>query len=231
MVKLEEAVIARLESHGERFEILVEPDLAMKLKKGEAVDFEELLATDTVYKDASKGEEASPEHVNKVFGSTEIKEVATKIIREGEVQLTTEQRKAMLERKRKEVVNLIARNAVNPQNNTPHPPQRIETAMEEAKVSVDPLKSAKEQVPVIVKALKPLIPISMEQLSLAVMVPAQYGGKASSILHRYNLKKEEWQNDGSLVAVIEIPAGMKQDLLNELNAVTHGELQTKILDK
>lgn len=231
MVKLEEAVIARLESHGERFEILVDPDLAMKLKKGGEVDFEEMLATDTVYKDSAKGEEASPETVNKVFGTTEIKAVATKIIRDGEVQLTTEQRREMLEKKRKEIIDFISKNAVNPQNNTPHPPQRIETAMEEAKVSVDPLKSAKEQVPDIVKALKPLIPISMEQLSLAVMIPAQYSGKASSILHRYNLKKEEWQNDGSLVAVIEIPAGMKQDLLNELNAVTHGELQTKILEK
>jgi ribosome maturation protein SDO1 len=157
--------------------------------------------------------------------------VVSKIIKDGEVQLTTEQRREMLEKKRKEVIDFISKNAVNPQNNTPHPPQRIENAMEEAKVSIDPLKSAKEQVPGIVKALKPLIPISMEQLSLAIRIPAEHSGKASSILHRYNLKKEEWQNDGSLVAVIEIPAGMKQELLNELNAVTHGELQTKILEK
>jgi ribosome maturation protein SDO1 len=231
MVKLEEAVIARLESHGERFEILVDPDLAMKLKKGEEVDFEELLAADTVFKDSAKGEEASPETINKVFGTTELKAVVSKIIKDGEVQLTTEQRREMLEKKRKEVIDFISKNAVNPQNNTPHPPQRIENAMEEAKVSIDPLKSAKEQVPGIVKALKPLIPISMEQLSLAIRIPAEHSGKASSILHRYNLKKEEWQNDGSLVAVIEIPAGMKQELLNELNAVTHGELQTKILEK
>lgn len=231
MVKLEDAVIARFEFQGEKFELLVDPDLALKLKKGETVSFNELLAIDRVFKDAKKGEEVSPEALNKAFGTNDIERIARKIILEGEVQLTTEQRRKLLEQRRKEVVALIAKNAVNPQTNAPHPPQRIETAMEEAKIHVDALKPASEQAPAVIKEIKKLIPISLEKLNIAVKIPAQFSGKASAVLHRFDLKKEEWQSDGSLIAVVEVAAGLKQELLNELNSLTHGEMQSKILEK
>lgn len=229
MVKLEEAVIARFEHSGEKFEILVDPELALKLRKGVSVSMNELLAVNTVFKDAKKGTEVSPDALNNAFSTVDVEEIAKKIIEDGELQLTTEQRKKMLEQKRKEIIDFISRNAVNPQTNTPHPPVRIENAMNEAKINIDPFKSTKEQVDSIVKEIKKLIPISMERLQLAVKIPAEFSGKAVGVLHKYDLKKEDWQRDGSIIAVVDIPAGMKQDLLNDLNQVTHGEMETKIL--
>jgi len=229
MVKLEEAVIARLDSHGEKFELLVDPDLALALKKGENVNFDDLLAIDTVFKDSAKGEEQSPAALNKVFGTTEVQKIAAKIIKEGEVQLTTEQRKEMKEARRKEVIALIVKNALNPQTNAPHPPQRIETAMEEAKINIDPIKSAEEQVPKIIEQLRKLIPISTEKLRIAVKIPSEFSGKGTAVLHKFPLQKEEWQKDGSIIAIVEIPAGLKNELFNELNHLTHGSVETKIL--
>ncbi len=231
MVKLEEAVIARLEKEGEKFEVLVDPDLAMELKKGEKVDFNELLASDEIFRDSRKGEEASEEKLKNFFGTAEVNEVAEKIVKEGRVQLTTEQRKEMLKKRRTEVISLIARNALNPQTNSPHPRQRIENALEEAKVQIDPAKPASEQVKEILNEIKKLIPISFEKLRVAVKVPAQFAGRASPILHNYELKQEEWQKDGSLVVVLELPAGLKADLFNELNHLTHGEVETKIIEQ
>ena len=80
MVSLDEAVIARYSSHGEKFEILVDPYLAAKLKEGQDVDFDELLAVEVVFKDAHKGEKAPEELLSKVFGTTDVKEIAKKII-------------------------------------------------------------------------------------------------------------------------------------------------------
>jgi ribosome maturation protein SDO1 len=231
MVKLEQAVIARLEAHGEKFEILVDPDLALKVRKGETVNYNELLAIDRVFKDAKKGEEVSEEALQKVFGTTEIEPVAKKIILEGEVQLTTEQRRKMVVKRRKEVIDFIARNAFNPQTNAPHPPQRIETALEELKVHIDAMKPAREQAGPIIKEMKKMLPISMEKISLAFKIPAQYSGKASAVLHRYGVKKEDWLSDGSLVAVVDIAAGAKQELIAELNHITHGDMQSKIMEK
>lgn len=231
MVKLEDAVIARLEKSGERFEILVDPSLAMKLKKGEQVDFNNLMAVETVFKDAHKGTEQSPDALNKAFATAKIEEVAKKIILQGEVQLTTEQRKELKEKKFREIIALIARNAMNPQTNAPHPAQRIENAVNEAGIHVDPMKPAEEQLEKIVKELKRIIPISFEKIRLAVKVPAQYSGKAYAVLKSYSVQKEEWQNDGSLIVLLEIPAGVKIELLNELNHITHGDVETKILEK
>ncbi|MBI4053454.1 MAG: ribosome assembly factor SBDS [Candidatus Diapherotrites archaeon] len=231
MVKLEEAVIARLETHGEKFEVLVDPDLAMDLKKGRQPNLNEMLALDKIFKDARKGEEASENKLKEVFGTTEIGPIVKKIILQGNVQLTTDQRKRMKEERHREIVQLIARNALNPQTNSPHPPQRIENALAEAKINVDPARTAEDQMQEILKEIRKLIPISFEKMQVAVKVPATFAGKVSAFLHNHDLKKEEWRNDGSLIALLEIPAGMKAELFSELNHLTHGEIETKILEK
>ncbi|HIH10034.1 MAG TPA: ribosome assembly factor SBDS [Candidatus Diapherotrites archaeon] len=230
MVRTEDAVIARFEHSGEKFEILVDPHLAMDLKQGRAVDFGDLMLIDTIFKDANKGEEKSEESLRKVFGTTDKKAIATRIITEGEIQLTTAQRKEIAERKRREIVTFISRNAMNPQTGAPHPVQRIETALEEIRFSVDISRPVRDQINEAIKSLKRLLPISLDKLNIAVRIPAQFAGKVSVVLHKYDLKKEEWQNDGSLVALLEVPAGVKQDLFNELNHLTHGEVESKILD-
>lgn len=231
MVRTEDAVIARYEHSGEKFEILVDPNLAMDMKHGKEVDFGDLMLIDTVFKDAGKGEEKSEQSLNAVFGTTDVQKIVKKIIEEGEIQLTTAQRKEITERKRREIVAFISRNAMNPQTNAPHPAQRIENALAEIKFSVDINKPVKEQVAVVMKELKKLLPITMDKLTVAVKIPAQFSGKASVIVHKYDIQKEEWQNDGSLVVVLEIPASVKQDLFNELNHLTHGDIESKIIEK
>jgi ribosome maturation protein SDO1 len=43
--------------------------------------------------------------------------------------------------------------------------------------------------------------------------------------------KEEWGRDGSWMFVIEIPAGLQDDLFSKLNSATKGNVETKIMDK
>ncbi|MBU0636177.1 ribosome assembly factor SBDS [Candidatus Micrarchaeota archaeon] len=230
MVKVEDAVIARFEHSGHKFEVLVDPDLAVELRKGKIVSFNDLVALDSVFKDAKKGETQSETMIQKVFGTTEFEKVVKHIILKGQVQLTTDQRRRMLEEKRKELASFIAQNAINPQTKTPHPLTRIEIALEEAKFNVDVFKSIEEQVPLALNVIKPLLPISLEKLKIAVKVPASFSGKANVILHKFGIKKEEWQKDGSLVAVLELPSGLKQELFEELNKMAHGQIETKILE-
>ncbi len=230
MVKIDEAVIAKLEKNGHKFEVLVDPNLAMDLKHGKAVDFEDLLADDKIFKDSKKGDEQSPEFLKEIFDTDNINEITTKIILKGEIQLTTEQRKNFSEKKKSEIIYIISRDAINPQTKTPHPPQRIENAMEQAKIHIDPFKSSEEQVNVIINAIKRILPISMEKVDFAVKIPPQYSGQASSIIHKFEIKKEQWLNDGSLAAEFKLPIGLKQDLINDLNSVTHGDLIVKIIE-
>ena len=58
MIPLDQAVVARLESYGERFEVLVDPDQAMRIRQGEDVELEEAVAADYVFSNAAHAERA-----------------------------------------------------------------------------------------------------------------------------------------------------------------------------
>lgn len=232
MISIDDAVIARLDSHGQHFEVLVHPERSLDVKKGKEVELDELIAANEVFEDADKGKRVSEEDLNKVFGTNDLKEIVYKIIRDGDVQLTTEQRRKMRENKRKEIASTIARRAMNPQTGKPHPPKRIENAMDEAGVHVDAMKDVEEQVPDILDELKPILPISVEELTLAIKVPPEYAGKASGQLRDIGkVMGEEWRNDGSWVAKIKMPAGLQDKFYKKVNSLTKGEAETKKLDR
>ncbi len=230
MVSLDDAVIARLESHGSRFEILVDPDLALEFKNGKEIEISDILAADGIFKDSKKGDRISEAYVYDVLGVQSVADAAKIILKKGELQLTTQQRRKILLDRKKQVISIISKNAINPQTGLPHPPSRIERAMEEAGVHIDLLKSAEEQVPKVVKSLRPLLPLKFEEKEVAVKVPPQFAGKAmSSVRLLGDIKREEWQSDGSWIGVIKLPAGMVDELFEKLNEITHGEIETKIL--
>jgi ribosome maturation protein SDO1 len=230
MVDLDEAIVARFESHGESFEILIDPAVVQKMKDGKEVDLIDHMVIDTIFKNAKKGTRAPEDKIKQVFGTEDPTEVAKVIILKGEVQLTTEQRKIMQENKRKRIVEYIARNAMNPQTGAPHPPARIETAMEEARCHIDPFKSVEAQVPAIMDALRPLIPIRFDKVRIAVRVSGEnYGRCYEDFKHFGKVVKEEWQKDGSWIGVVEMPAGLQNEFAERLNNRTHGGAETKVL--
>lgn len=230
MVKLEDAVIARLSSHGTTFEVLVDPELAMAIRAGESADIRNALAVDKVFKDAKKGDAASEELIRKVFGTLDVFKAAEEIIRRGEVQVTTEQRRKMREQRLRQVVSLIARRAINPQTNLPHPPARIESAIAEAKVHVDEFKSAEVQLPKIVKELLPILPLKFESRRIAIRIPAPHVGRTQRVVREFGMIKEErWLGDGAWAVVVEIPAGIQSEFFDKLNNLTKGEAETKVL--
>ncbi len=225
-----EYVIARIEKAGEKFEVLVKPDAVQRIRDGAEVDLLGQLAIDEIFRDAHKGSKASEEKMTEFFGTTEPLAVAKQIIERGEIQLTTEQRRQMLEAKRKQIVQYIAANAINPQTGAPHPPQRIENAMEEAKVHVDPFKGIEEQVKEVLNALRPLIPIRFEKVRIAVKLSAEDSAKSYGDIKSFGtIVKEEWSPSGAWIGVVEMPAGMQTDFLEKLNAKTKGNVETRIL--
>ncbi|MGB2582298.1 MAG: ribosome assembly factor SBDS [Thermoplasmata archaeon] len=230
MVDLDEAIVARYESHGESFEILIDPKVVQKMRDGKEVDLIEYMVIDTVFKNAKKGTRAAEGKMKEMFGTTDPLEVAKTIILKGEVQLTTEQRRLMQENKRKRIVEYIAQHAMNPQTGGPHPPARIETAMEETRVKIDPFKTVEAQVPAIMDALRPLIPIRFDKVRMAVRVSGENYGRCYDDFKSFGrVVREEWQNDGSWIGVIEMPAGMQTDFLERMNSRTQGEADTRIL--
>ena len=225
-----EFVIARIEKAGEKFEVVVKPDAVQKIRDGKDINVLDNLAIDEIFRDAHKGSKASEEKMHEFFGTTEPVEVARQIIKKGEIQLTTDQRREMQEAKRKQIVAYIAANAINPQTGTPHPPQRIENAMAEAKVHVDPFKPLEEQVKEVLDALRPLIPIRFEKARIAVKLTAEDSAKCYGDIKAFGtIVREEWQSSGAWIGVVEMPAGMQTEFIERLNAKTKGNVEAKVL--
>jgi ribosome maturation protein SDO1 len=232
VISLEKAVIARLIKSGVKFEILVDPEKSIELKSGKDISLDDLLASEEIFEDSKKGLRASSENLNKAFGTNDLNIIVKTIIKEGEVQITTEQRKKMLEEKTKAIVNIISKRGVNPQTNLPHPPDRILRAMEQAKVRVDLEKRVEEQIDNVLKGIQTIIPIKFEKIQIAIKVPPSFAGKAPSIIRSFgSLIKEQWGSDGSYISLIEIPAGIQQEVYDRLNNLTHGQIEVKVVKK
>jgi len=229
MVTVEEAVIARLKTQGANFEILVDCHKAIAFKNG-AGNIKEILATPKIFSDSKKGMLASETQMQQIFKTSDPEKVAEIIIKKGEIQLTSEYRKKLREQKKKQIIDYIHRNGVDPRTHAPHPPSRIEAAIEEARIHIDEYKPVDRQVSEILKKLTAILPIKFEVKEIAVKISSQYAGKAFSLLSSFGkILKQEWQKDGSLVAVIEMPGGLEEDFHNKINSLTHGNAETKLL--
>lgn len=230
MVSLENAVIARLHKGADRFEVLVDPHETEHIIEGKTENILSVLAIDAVFSDSKKGTHAPIESLQKHFNTTDISIIAKEIILKGEIQLTTEQRREMQETKKKRIVDLIVKNAMDPTTKMPHPRTRIELALEEAKVHIDPFKSVNQQMKTILEHLRPLLPISMEHTRISVKIPPEHDGKAYGAVRSFGtLEREEWQSDGTWIGIVKLPAGMQTDFYDRLNTLTKGNVETRIL--
>lgn len=231
MTTVDEANVIKLKTHGQNFEILADSSKALSLKSGAGVDIRDVLAVQKIFTDAKKGMEASPNALSSIFRTDDPLEVAKLIIQKGEIPLTAEYKQGLREQKKKQIINIIHRNAVDPKTHAPHPPQRIEAALEEAKFHFDEVKDVNKQVEEALKAIRPILPIKFEIKEIAAKIPPEFAAKSYSILNSFGKKiREDWQTDGSLVVVLEMPGGLEEDFHNKLNALCHGNVETKILN-
>jgi ribosome maturation protein SDO1 len=225
-----DVTVVKYSFEGEKFEILVKPDPALDYKLGRKKDISSVLVSDDIYTDSSKGTKPSTEKLLKAFKTEDTTEIAQKILQKGDLNLTTDQRRKMVEEKKKQLVEFISKTYVDPRTHLPHPPLRIEQAMKDARVSVDPQKSSDEQVKDIVEKLRSIIPLKSENLSLEITIPAQFASQSYAVLKSVgSLKKEEWQNNGSLKAILEIPAAARPNVIDRLGSITKGSATVEVM--
>jgi ribosome maturation protein SDO1 len=230
MINVDEASVVKLKTHGQNFEILVDCDAAIALKNGQQIDITSVLAVQKVFSDSKKGLEAPENSMKQVFKTADPLEVAKIIIQKGNLPLTTEYKEKLRETKKRQIINMIHRNAVDPKTHLPHPATRIENALEEAKFHVDEFKDTQKQIEEALKSIRPILPIKFEVKELAVKIPADYAAKSYPIIAKFGKKiREEWQTDGSYVAVVEMPGGLEEDFHTQINALCHGSVETKLL--
>ena len=229
MPREDKSVVARLTIKGEHFEVLVDPDQAQSVRSGKQVNPKDLLISEVIYKDGRKGLKASGESGRKNFGPAEPMPVAEAIIRRGELQLTTDQRRELVENKRKQIIAFIARNCVDPKSGIPHPPLRIENAMEGIRYNIDPFKSVEEQAQEVIKLLRIALPLKVSQVRVSIKVSKESAGRVSAAATKMGtVTKSLWLADGSWQGEAVIPAGIQQSFIDKLNELSRGNVEVNI---
>jgi ribosome maturation protein SDO1 len=203
--------IVRLSAGNEKFEILVKPDPALEYKLGKKIDISNIMISDEIYSDANKGTRISTEKLIKHFKTTDQLEIAKQIMAKGDLNMNTDQRRKMIEEKKKQIVQYINKNFVDPKTHMPHPISRINAVLDESRVSIDPFKRLEDQIKNIIDPLRKILPLKSEISELTVTVPAQFSG--------------QWLSDGSLQVVLNINAGMKSSFLDRIGTATKGSAQ------
>ncbi|MFH1174352.1 MAG: ribosome assembly factor SBDS [archaeon] len=222
--------LAKVKKNGFNFEIVINPDEAMGFRAGKRADVRDAIRSEHIFKDASRGELANEHELEQAFGSRDALVVAAFLIKNGIIQLTDEHRSMLREEKRKKILSIIHTNAIDPKTKLPHPIARLENAFEEAKVRIDEHKSAEDQVQDIVRAIQIILPIKFAIAELQIHLSANVASKQHNVIKKYGtIVSESWLKDGSWLGKVELPAGLKLDLIDYLNGATHGGADIKVL--
>jgi ribosome maturation protein SDO1 len=222
------STIIKLILGNDKFELLVKPDQALEYKLGKRSDLSSVLISDEIYSDANKGSRVSSDKLNKHFKTTNTNEIINQILSRGELNLTTDQRRKMVEEKRKQIIQYINKNYVDPKTKLPHPIQRIENALENVRVVIDPFKKAEDQIKTVVDSLRKILPLASEMLQLNIIIPRSFASNSINFIKSSgSLISEQWLSDGSLKVKIEINAGIRGNFLDRLGSLTKGSAQVK----
>lgn len=212
--------VAKIKVNNKSFEILVDLELALKLRKGDNVSIQTVLLANDIFLNSKEGSKPSNADLTAAFGTADVFAVADRIVKKGDIQLPKDYRDEQQDNKRKQVADWIVRHAVDARSGRPFTPQAIENALTQAGVNITNLP-VDQQILGITESLKSILPIKIETKKLAITIPVIYTGKVYGIVNQYK-EREDWLSDGSLKVIVNLPVGLQMEFYDKLNAITHG---------
>jgi len=134
----------------------------------------------------------------------------------------------LLKKKRAEIVNYIHKYYTDPRTKTPHPVVRIDAALDELKIRVDPDIPTEKQIQDIIKRMPEVMPIKKEEIEATVTIPNKHLGVASGLVSKNATVRREKYDDNNCIMDITLVPGDYDALLSDLNRVTKGEFNFEV---
>jgi ribosome maturation protein SDO1 len=209
-VKLTNVAVVRLKKGGKRFEIACYKNKVADYKNKTTKDLDEVLQSRHIFLNVSKGQTAKDADLISGFGTKDVEKIILEILKNGEVQVGSEERDAHNSSLFREVATLVCERVVNPKTRSPYPIPMIEQAMREiVAFSPNSAKNAKQQALEVIKILEKnceRFPIARAQMRLCVgSLPDSQDSKELllSELRPLVVLCEPTDQDSSLMILIE----------------------------
>eukprot|EP00550_Attheya_septentrionalis_P005262 CAMPEP_0198290038 /NCGR_PEP_ID=MMETSP1449-20131203/8034_1 /TAXON_ID=420275 /ORGANISM="Attheya septentrionalis, Strain CCMP2084" /LENGTH=411 /DNA_ID=CAMNT_0043988465 /DNA_START=165 /DNA_END=1397 /DNA_ORIENTATION=+ len=173
-VRLTNVAVVRINRQGKRFEVACYRNKIVNYRQGLETDLSEVLQTDRVFTNVSRGQFANGADLKKAFGDDLSEEDMCRVILDkGQIQVSDLERSAALEQTIREIVDMICQKCISQKTQRPFTPHQIRQAMKDAEFRVNPTRSIKQQFLDVVKLLqeKKVVDIERAKMKLAIVIP------------------------------------------------------------
>eukprot|EP00002_Diphylleia_rotans_P029937 TRINITY_DN6122_c0_g1_i1.p1 TRINITY_DN6122_c0_g1~~TRINITY_DN6122_c0_g1_i1.p1 ORF type:complete len:253 (+),score=68.37 TRINITY_DN6122_c0_g1_i1:54-812(+) len=195
-IRLTNVAVVRLKKGGQRFELACYPNKVTSWRQKIEKDLDEVIQTQTVFTNVSKGVVANREELTKAFGTDDVPKICLMILEKGELQVSQKERQHQAEITLKDIATIVADKCINPQTNRPLTVTLVEKAMKDIHYSAHPTKSAKQQALEVIRQLRQsnTIPIARAQMRLRIVMPNKDGKRLKEKLLQEiaSVESEDW---------------------------------------
>lgn len=228
-IRLTNVAVVRMKKGGKRFEIACYKNKVMSWRAGAEKDLDEVLQTNTVFVNVSKGQVAKKDDLSNAFGTDDLTEICRQILSKGELQVSDKERQSQLEQMFRDIATIVAEKCVNPETKRPYTVSLIERAMKDIHFSVKANKSTKQQALEVIKQLKESIQIQRAHMRLRLVLPAKDGKRLKEKLRTLIKTVENEEFDEQLEMVCLIDPGCFRDIDELIRCETKGKGTLEVL--
>lgn len=214
--RLTNVAVVRLKKHGIRFEIACYKNKVLSWRSGVEKDLDEVLQSQTVYSNVSKGVLAKSKDLVKAFGTDDQAKICLEILEKGELQVAGKERDSQLSSQFRDVATIVMQKTVNPETQRPYTISMIERLMHEIHFAVDPNSSSKKQALEVIRELQKHYPIKRSPMRLRLTVPEQNFLDLMEKLNGWNVNVVSRDEAGSQISII---CEMDPSLFRDCDAV------------
>ncbi|KAL0236511.1 hypothetical protein GEMRC1_003093 [Eukaryota sp. GEM-RC1] len=173
-IKLTNVAVVRLKKGGKRFEIACYRNKVLSWRSGVETDIDEVLQTDSVFLNVSKGVLAPERDLQRIFGTDDREKICRIILEKGELQVSDRERQLQHSNLYNQIASLVSQRAVSSETKLPVSISTVETLMKQVHFSVKPSQSAKKQALEVFSLFKQEnIPIERARMRVRITIPEQ----------------------------------------------------------
>jgi ribosome maturation protein SDO1 len=227
MVNVDEAFQVRYKHAGENFEVLVDFNKLNEFKsKPLEVPISDVLADDKIFRDQKKGDLASDTHLNSIFPNKSHEEIITEILIKGECQIPTAYLNELRETKKKQIINYIAENAMNPQTKSKYTSSMIDSEINKLNYNFHPDVDYMKQADEVLTILKKVMPIAIVKSILKLKVSPSHCSNFYGPFRKYGqISKEFYDDQGYLHIHMEINESISDEVINYIKNNSNNEAE------
>nr|XP_039256176.1 ribosome maturation protein SBDS-like [Styela clava] len=230
-VRLTNVAVVRMKKGGKRFEIACYKNKVMSWRNKSEKDIDEVLQTDAIFTNVSKGQVAKKEDLKKSFGTDDVTKICVEILAKGELQVSEKERSDHLESKYRDIATMVSEMCVNPETKRPYTVTVIERAMkEDIHYSINMNRNAKQQALQVIKLLREKISIERAQMRMKLYIPGKTSKSIKEKLRPLfkSIENEEFTDGLEIVCLID--PGSYRQIEELISKETRGKGSTEVLN-